>query len=780
MDAQPGLLLNATAFARVPEQNKPVFIYDWLRSLDRRLSQSTKTEVRNVQQALTDQLMAQVSQGVGPPSRKLLGRCLAKIFTAGDSISLYEVLNSCNDILKVRDDSPTAINKRLTALTCLGIIYRSLGRLCGRSFEETVGILTKMMKHVESQTRYEILTTLRKIVTGFGGAETSCFRDIYKIARSFITDRVLFVRLAAVQCLNSLAKNHVHFFIGDLDGVMSMCIKGLDGSNHAVRMEIAKLLGFVMAKTQLDSPATGINGNTNQSPINTSAGGALTNQIASGGRIKPVSLDDVFTLLSSSFIRGPGRFHKSVSGVSREVRAGINYAYLEFFNLMGSDWLVTHSQTVISHCLSLLLPPPRNALTTTSASSITPSEAAFTRLCVGGHLLPRLLRRHFSEAAQISVARYLLHLISMRQQRRDKTSSSGLKSQLSGLGRGLRPVGSTGQLSDAVQPTESQQSDESIAGSSSSGVVPDDPNYLICCLDVLTEVIKWLDSTIAPILSPTILDTLFDVCLCHPALGVRVSAAAVLRQLAIALPSQRVPLMDRCMTTLNDTSASSASVSPEAISGYSLALGGLVAGALLTDLGIPCAKGKAVFSLAEDLLRVANQNSRLTTARTQAGWYLLGACMALGSTAVRPHLPRLILLWRNAFPRSTRELEAEKQRGDAFTWQVTIEARAGALCSMQAFLQYCAPVMAKENVSRRLLPPLECALNFLGMMPDIVKTYGSHLSAPASLLRLRLYRCLALLPPTAYSTHPVSLEKMVKSYNYRNLTKRSEISLVFG
>lgn len=58
-----------------------------------------------------------------------------------------------------------------------------------------------------------------------------------------------------------------------------MCIKGLDGSNHAVRMEIAKLLGFVMAKTQLDSPATGINGNAGQSPINTSTGGALTSEL---------------------------------------------------------------------------------------------------------------------------------------------------------------------------------------------------------------------------------------------------------------------------------------------------------------------------------------------------------------------------------------------------------------------------------------------------------------------------------------------------------------------
>lgn len=198
MDAQPGLLLNDAAFARVPEQNKPVFIYDWLRSLDRRLSQSTRTEVKTIQQALTDQLMAQVSQGVGPPSRKLLGRCLAKVFTAGDSIALYTVLNSCNDILKIRDDSPAAINKRLTTLTCLGIIYRSLGRLCGRSFEETVGILTKMIKQVESQTRCEILTTLRKIVTGLGSTETSCFRDIYKVSRSCINDRAPAVRLAAV------------------------------------------------------------------------------------------------------------------------------------------------------------------------------------------------------------------------------------------------------------------------------------------------------------------------------------------------------------------------------------------------------------------------------------------------------------------------------------------------------------------------------------------------------------------------------------------------------
>jgi hypothetical protein len=39
----------------------------------------------------------------------------------------------------------------------------------------------------------------------------------------------------------------------------------------------------------------------------------------------------------------------------------------------------------------------------------------------------------------------------------------------------------------------------------------------------------------------------------------------------------------------------------------------------------------------------------------------------------------MLLLWRNAFPRSAKELESEKARGDAFTWQVTLEGRAGAL-----------------------------------------------------------------------------------------------------
>lgn len=51
-----------------------------------------------------------------------------------------------------------------------------------------------------------------------------------------------------------------------------------------------------------------------------------------------------------------------------------------------------------------------------------------------------------------------------------------------------------------------------------------------------------------------------------------------------------------------------------------------------------------------------------------------------GPAVVSHHLTRVLLLWKCVFPASPRDLETEKSRGDSFTWQVTLEGRAGALC----------------------------------------------------------------------------------------------------
>ena len=43
----------------------------------------------------------------------------------------------------------------------------------------------------------------------------------------------------------------------ELDNVLSICFRGLDGSNYDVRCEIAKLLGHLLATTQSPKAAAG-------------------------------------------------------------------------------------------------------------------------------------------------------------------------------------------------------------------------------------------------------------------------------------------------------------------------------------------------------------------------------------------------------------------------------------------------------------------------------------------------------------------------------------------
>ncbi|OON22439.1 hypothetical protein X801_01665 [Opisthorchis viverrini] len=126
-----------------------------------------------------------------------------------------------------------------------------------------------------------------------------------------------------------------------------------------------------------------------------------------------------------------------------------------------------------------------------------------------------------------------------------------------------------------------------------------------------------------------------------------------------------------------------------------------------------------VFSLAEELLRAANQNSRLTLPRTQAGWMMLAAYMTLGPDLVKPHLPRMLLFWRNAFTRSLRELEAEKQRGDAFTWQfhlhctkyipMAFNASGEPMGSNSPYVQLCFPEASEScvGIAMRIADPTQ-------------------------------------------------------------------------
>uniref|UniRef100_G1NFC9 HEAT repeat-containing protein 5B n=1 Tax=Meleagris gallopavo TaxID=9103 RepID=G1NFC9_MELGA len=711
MELAHSLLLNEEALAQITEAKRPVFIFEWLRFLDKVL---VATDVKEKQKKLVEQLTGLISSSPGPPTRKLLAKNLAALYSIGDTFTVFQTLDKCNDIIKSKDDTAAYLPTKLAAVACVGAFYEKMGRMLGSAFPETVNNLLKSLKSAESQGRSEILMSLQKVLNGLGGAAASCHRDIYKNARSLLTDRSMAVRCAVAKCLLELQNEAVFMWTAELENVATLCFKALENSNYGVRVAVSKLLGTVMATALIPKQATVMRQN-----------------------VKRATLEEVLELMATGFLRGGSGFLKSggemlkVGGsVNREVRVGVTQAYVVFVTTLGGQWLERNFATFLSHVLDLVSHP---------RATQTHVEAVYSRRCVS-FILRATVGSLLGEKAQIAAAKDICQAI--------------------------------GKQMKAVEAVVNDANSENKAGAAD---VAASQHVMVCALQELGSLVQSLNATASPLIQePSIglLETVTSVLL-HPSMAARLAAAWCLRCVAVALPFQLTPFLDRCAERLNNLKTS-----PEAVSGYSFAMAALLGGVHQCPLGIPHAKGKMVVSIAEDLLRTAAQNSRLSLQRTQAGWLLLGALMTLGPSVVRYHLPKMLLLWRNVFPRSLKELEAEKARGDSFTWQVTLEGRAGALCAMRSFVAHC-PELLTEDVIRKLMTPIECAMTMMSHIPSVIKAHGAHLKASAAMVRLRLYDILALLPPKTYEgSFNALLRELVAEFTLTDNSANTTTSLL--
>ncbi|GFY47468.1 HEAT repeat-containing protein 5B [Trichonephila inaurata madagascariensis] len=680
MELSHSLILNEEALQQIPEPKRPVFIFEWLRFLDKVLVAAQKSDIKGCQKKLVEQLIKQIHESPGPPTRKLIGRCLATLFNVGDASLLFDSINKCNDTVRNKDDSPSFLQVKLAAISCLGTMYQHLGRMTGRSYEETVYILLKSLKNAESQTRCEVMIAMEKIVSGLGNAATSVHKDIFKALRHCLTDRVMTVRCSAAKCLQEMLKHSPFLYTSDLETVASLCFRAFEGSNYEVRCAISELLGIVMATTQQASHPT-------------------------VGKNRLPTLEEVLNLMASGFLRGgigflkgsAGEMIKGGSSVSREIRVGVTHAYVVFIQKLGGIWLENNLNTILTHLLELVANPK---------AVPTHVDAVYSRKCIN-FILQSVLGRLLGEKAQASACKELVRIIIKHVNEDSSTETSG---------------------KDNSQDTALSQ------------------HVLVCSLQQLGSLISVLDTTASTIVcdpSAGIIESVVSV-LVHSSSAARLAAAWCLRLITTSVPSQLTPLLERCSDRLDALKSS-----PEAIAGYSAALSALLGASRNTPLGIPQNRGKMIFNVAEDLLRSASQNSRLSLQRTQAGWLMIGSVMTLGSSVVKGLLPRMMLLWKNSFPRSNKELEQERHRGDAFTWQVTLEGRAGALAAMASFLLHCKDLVT-DDVVRRLLSPIESALVMLVNVGHVFKSYGQHLKACAAMVRMRLYEVLSLLPPRSF------------------------------
>ncbi|KAH8327108.1 hypothetical protein KR074_003047, partial [Drosophila pseudoananassae] len=708
MELAHTLTLNEEALKQLPEHKRPVFELEWLRYLEKALPQVSKPEIKASQKKLVQQLSERIQGAPGPPMRKLIASALATLFSVGDTFMLFDTVNACNDILKNKDDSPSYLPTKLAAICVLGSMYEKLGRMMGRTYEDTVQILIRTLRNAESQARIEIMHTLEKVNAGMGTAIANVHKDIYKAAKHCLLDRVMAVRVAAARCILKMIYSAPFLYQTELESLGTLCFRAFDGSNYEVRCAVAQLLGTLLAYTQqLAELATGKKKQTQAAAL----------QVAKGANQRLVSLDEALGILMSgflrggaSFLKGTGEIIKGSSGVNREVRVGVTHAYVVFAQFMGSVWLERQLSTFLAHVLDLVANPK---------AACSHVDAVYSRKCIN-FILRSTIGKMLGEKAQSAACKELVHLVAKQMNSIDFNPENA---------------------KDSNQETLFSQ------------------HLLVCALQELSSLLIGLGTTAQNLLGDQSLQAIDATCavLVHPCAAARLAAAWCLRCACVAVPGQITPLIDRFVEAIEQMRSS-----PEAVAGYSCALAAILGSVRYSPLGIPHTKGKVVFNCAEELLRSASQNSRMSLHRTQAGWLLIGAIMTLGSPVVKGLLPRMLLLWRNSFPRSNKELESEKARGDAFTWQVTLEGRAGALSVMHSFLLNC-PDLVTEDITRRLLTPIESALAMLVNLATVLKSYGTQLKAPAAMVRLRLFETLTLLPANALEASYTHLLRMLVS-----------------
>uniref|UniRef100_A0A8C8MP54 HEAT repeat-containing protein 5A n=1 Tax=Oncorhynchus tshawytscha TaxID=74940 RepID=A0A8C8MP54_ONCTS len=661
MERAHSLLLNEEACSQLGEHQRAEFVFEWLRFLKKLLPAADRADVKKNQKCLVEQLTGILIGSPGPPTRWLLAHCLALLYRVGDSLTSSHTVDRCNDIIRSKDDSPSYLPTRLAAIACLGALYEQLGRLLVNTFKETLANLLKAIKSAESQGRYEIMLSVEKILRGLGVSAVPCHRDIYKATRACLTDRSMAVRCAAAKCLLELQREAVFLWTSELENVATLCFRAFESSNYDVRVAISKLLGTLLATAVEPKQPTAHRQGSRRS-----------------------SLEEVMDLLTGGFLRGGAGFLrasgdklKGTSSVSKDIRIGITQSCVVFVSCLGGVWLEAN----FSALLVLLM-----ELVSQTRATQTPADAVCCRRCIS-FILRATLGSLLGEKAQIAAAKEICLAIGKQKRAVDAAMCDG-------------------NVETRVTTTD-------VAASQ---------HVLVCALLELGSLVQGLASTAASLLTDTstaLLDTVISVLL-HPSVSARLAAAWCLRCVAVALPSQGAVLLDRCAERLNALKSC-----PEAVAGYSSAIAALLGAVQHCPLGIPHTKGNVVMGLAEDLLRSATQNSRISIQRTQAGWLLLSSLNTLGPAVVEHHLPRMLVLWRCAFPPSIRDLDMELRRGDHFTWQVTLEGRAGALCGEMRTLLY-SPV------------------------PTLIKSYGNLIKNTSVVFRLRVYEILALLPPKTY------------------------------
>jgi hypothetical protein len=186
-----------------------------------------------------------------------------------------------------------------------------------------------------------------------------------------------------------------------------------------------------------------------------------------------------------------------------------------------------------------------------------------------------------------------------------------------------------------------------------------------------------------------------------------------------------------------------------------------------------------VLDMAIQLLKRAGEHDlHVASVAVEVAWISIASLMALGPNFVRPHLPQLLVLWRNALPKPTSKEFTSGVGRSVDERMFLLRVRESALGAILCFLQHNLSTLVTLDVGRRIASVLNNALmfanNFISQNVDDLAEMqtpapsrgGLSLRTGEALLRRRVYQCFTALgfSSIADSTQTTLLHSVVSLF----------------
>ncbi|KAI9141436.1 armadillo-type protein [Paraphysoderma sedebokerense] len=595
---------------------------------------------------------------------------------------------------------------KMVAVHLIGALTEEFGGRVLSLFAETVAIFSKILKtSSELSVKIETINSLARAFKGAGkGVSEQTVKELMKMLKIGINDKILSVRVAYAECFQAIVRNTNLInpaTPNDFDAIFSPLFKAFDASNYAVRRSASAVIASILANTQtnLVSIAPSTSGKKGKSSSKQSTDGTNETDVPAAAEAKSLlSGDEMLSYLSAAFIKYVGRCY----------RVGIAETYAALFIQLGTSYVEAKYTQIVRHFTVDILSNPKIV-------SLVEPEYIFVRELVTYVLRNVIGQRILSEEGQVLAVRslsenWLSKVPSSSYPTPPKSVMVAVLNELAGLLLDL------GGLATAVQ-------------------------------DLLVDpLVKWL---------------------AHPSHSVQVAAAWCLRCFTLSLPSTLSKLISHLHSFLsNDLPKLCNSTNQQPYEfkkhiGYSYGLAAMMTVIPCRPLYVSFEISTKVFALSSQLLKSTSKDLRCIMTQTRVAWNLIGGLMSLGPSFVKIHLSQLLLLWKNALPKLSAATVKDALPKNDLEMFMFLHHREAALASLYSFL-FNNRELVISDVSKRIIALLNNTLTTMSLVPlQSMSSVLSNTISPASptypstlklheldfLTRKRLFQCFALVNP---------------------------------